>query len=116
MGDAPYAATFHTDAHDQAILWVWLRDPPPENIPAMDYSGCLGVPRVVTHLSGSPFVFQSPLPQLQDLRSACVWSSGGGADPMALQVDGLEELPGSFVQDHLDCELALERCALLACD
>ena len=88
-------------------MQVWLRDPPPENIPAVDYSGCLGVPRLVTHLPGARLVFQQPLPELRALRSARMWAA-----ETALEVDGVTELAGMDEQDHLDCELTLTRCEL----
>ena len=77
IADAPYAATFFIDAQGRAICWIWLRDPPPENIPLADYSGCLGLPRVVTYAAvddgSGAILHQEPMPELSSLRQQQIW-------------------------------------------
>ena len=108
LGDAPYAATFHIDPKNRPILWVWLRDAPPETVAPRDYCGCLGVPRLVSYLPSVHLLHQQPLPELANLRGRQVWQ----AENLAL-ADGLTAVPIEGGQlAHLDCELTLLRCEI----
>jgi hypothetical protein len=113
IGDAPYAPNFQVDVHGRTFVWVWLRDPRPDSIPEADYSGCLGLPRLMSYLpacassaSRDSLLFQEPLPELTSLRGEVLWSAEASA---ALPVDGGLRVPG-VCGAHWECSITLRRC------
>ena len=141
LGDAPYAATFYIDERDRAICWVWLRDPPPADEPLPAYSGCLGIPRVVTCLpqpgasgaingtaadvrtphdvgtngnasssSAAQLLHQAPALAVHTLRGRCLWQHPAAEGAAAWRVSGVQRLPCTELQNHVNCELHLYRC------
>lgn len=103
LGEAPYAPNVVIDGQGRVIVWIWLRDVLPEGLVPPNYLGCLGVPRLVTLVSGR--AHQQPLPELAELRGTQLWTIAASAAASCVGILPLDGLQGN----HLDAHLTLTR-------